>query len=115
MILIFFLKMLQRFLGFLEYVLSPCEQLGAKIFALALVHERLLVGRPIVFGFGQHSHLLLVFILGRFVPPPPSGRLIYVRPPTDNIRLVFPVRPDFHDNSMTSAKMRRSHWLHSEY
>src|SRR5262245_8761907 len=58
MILIFFLKMLQCFLGLLEYVLPPREQLGAKIFALALVHERLLVGRPIVFGFGQHSHLL---------------------------------------------------------
>src|SRR5262245_28287292 len=54
MILIFFLKMLQCFLGLLEYVLPPREQLGAKIFALALVHERLLVRRPIVFGFGQH-------------------------------------------------------------
>src|SRR6185369_6762233 len=109
MILILLLKMLQRFLGFLEYVLSPGEQLGAKIFPLALVHKRLLVGRPIVFGFGQHSHLLPDFYSWAcVVPPPPSGRLIYVRQPPDNIRLAFPIGPDLYDGSMTSAKTRQT-------
>src|SRR5215470_20262165 len=61
MILVFFLKVLQRFLGFLENVFAPREQFCAKIFALALIHERLFVGRPIVFGFGQHSHVLPCF------------------------------------------------------
>src|SRR5512143_28919 len=70
MILVFFLEMLQRFLSLLEYVLPPGEQLDAKILALALVHKRLLVGRPIVFGFGQHSHLLPDFLfLGELYRP----------------------------------------------
>src|SRR5689334_1499331 len=107
MILIFFLKVLQRFFGFLEYVLSPGEQLGAKVFALALVHKRLLVGRPIIFRFGQHPTYSLIFFVGRVVPPPPSGRLIYVRQPADNIRLLFPRRPEFGDSSRTSRKRVR--------
>ena len=70
MILIFFLKVLQRFLGLLENIFSPCEQLSAKIFALPFVHERLLVGRPIVFGFGQHpTYSLFLLFLGSHRPP----------------------------------------------
>src|SRR5262245_29281638 len=81
MILIFLLKMLQRFLGLLEYVLSPHEQLGAKIIALAFVHERLFVRRPVVFGFGQHSHLLPGFC--SWAPcTAPSERQAYIRPST---------------------------------
>ena len=61
--------------------LPPGEQLGAKIFALALVHKRLLVGRPIVFGFGQHSHLLPVsYSWARRSTP--SERQAYIRPST---------------------------------
>src|SRR5262249_55211839 len=50
MILVFFLKVLQCFLGFLENILPPSKQLRAKIFALALVHKRFLVGWSIIFG-----------------------------------------------------------------
>src|SRR4029079_8805333 len=54
MILIFFLKVLQCFLGFLEDVLSPREESRTRIFALPFVHDRLFVGWPIIFGLGQH-------------------------------------------------------------
>src|SRR5262249_39573102 len=50
----------------------------------------------------------LIFVLGRLAPPPPSGWLIYVRQPADNIRMVFPTWPDLRDSSMTSARMRRA-------
>jgi hypothetical protein len=60
MILVFFLEVLQCFLGFLEDVFSPHEQLCAKILALALIHKRLFIGRPIVLGFGQHPTYSLV-------------------------------------------------------
>src|SRR5262245_15584197 len=47
-ILILVLQMLQSFLGLLQNVVLPVEQLLAEILPLALVHERLFVGRPVV-------------------------------------------------------------------
>src|SRR5262245_13643225 len=99
MVLIFFLKVQQRFLGFLENIFPPGEQLRAKIFALALVHERLLVGWPIIFILGQHS-LLPVFVLARSRSPS-RGWLIYVRQSADNIGVRPPGRRDLYDSSMT--------------
>src|SRR5579871_389235 len=52
MILAFILQMLQRFFGLLENVLPPIQELLAKIFALAVVHERLFVTRPVFLVFG---------------------------------------------------------------
>src|SRR6185312_2175426 len=54
MVLVLFLKMLEGLLGFLQDVLAPGQQFRAKVFALALIHERLLVGGPIALGFRQH-------------------------------------------------------------
>src|SRR5262245_43471578 len=103
MILVFFLEVLQRFLGFLENIFAPGEELHAKIFALALVHERLLVGWPIAFVFGQHSGVLPDFLFLGALFAPSRGRLIYANYRADNI----PVRqrhvPDFGDTSMTSV------------
>src|SRR5262245_47759899 len=48
MILILILKMLQRLLRFLQDILFPVEQLLAEVLPLPLVHEGLLVGRPVV-------------------------------------------------------------------
>ena len=61
MILVLVLEMLQRLLGLLEDVLPPVEQLLAEILPLALVHERLFVGRPIV--------LVLSRLACPFLPP----------------------------------------------
>jgi hypothetical protein len=47
MVLVLVLEMLQRLLGYLEYILPPGEQLVAEILPLALVHERLFVGGPV--------------------------------------------------------------------
>ena len=70
MILVFFLQMLQRFLGFLENIFPPREQLRAEILALALVHERLFIGRPIVLGLGQHpTYSLVSFVFRRECRP----------------------------------------------
>src|SRR5690349_25054393 len=44
------MQVLQRFLGFLEDVLTPSHQLFAEVVPLALVHEGLFVGRPVVFA-----------------------------------------------------------------
>ncbi len=53
---VLFLKSLQRNLQFAEDIVLPCQQLGAKIFALALVHERLFFGGPVVLQlFQMHS------------------------------------------------------------
>src|SRR6476646_1733538 len=46
----FVLQVLERLLGRAEDLLAPSEQLAPEIGALALVHERLIVGGPIVFG-----------------------------------------------------------------
>src|SRR5262249_23940161 len=73
MILVFFLKVLQCYLGFLENILPPSKQLRAKIFALALVHKRFLVGWSIIFGFCQHCHLIPVFVFARSRSPPAAG------------------------------------------
>src|SRR4029453_7032602 len=81
--------MLQCFFGFLEYIFSPGEQFCPKIFALALVHKWLFVRRPILLGFGQHSYQLPGLLLFSTGQPPCVGRLIYIRPPVDNIRVRF--------------------------
>src|SRR4029077_2731720 len=107
MILIFLLEVLQSFLGFLEDILPPDEQFHAKIFALALVHKRLFVGRPVILGFGQHfpptpcffcSWALRVTLL--------RGWLIYVHSPADNIGVRPLSWPDIDDNSMTCGEWR---------
>src|SRR5262245_62057915 len=46
----FVLKMLERLFGRAQDLIPPAEQLAPEIGALALVHERLIVGGPIVFG-----------------------------------------------------------------
>src|SRR6478609_4901911 len=46
----FVLQVLERLLGRAEDLLAPSEQLAPEIGALPLVHERLIVGRPIVLG-----------------------------------------------------------------
>src|SRR5262245_11813030 len=48
MILVLVLEMLQRLLGLLQDFLLPGEKLLAEVLPLALVHERLFVGGPIV-------------------------------------------------------------------
>src|SRR3569623_609805 len=58
MILVLFLQVLQGFLGFLEDVFAPGQELRAKVIALALVHERLFVRRPVVFVLRQHPTAL---------------------------------------------------------
>src|SRR5580704_6858356 len=55
MILALILEMLQRLLGLLEDVLAPIEQLQPEILPLALVHERLFVGRPVQPLHRQHA------------------------------------------------------------
>src|SRR5689334_9878819 len=55
MVLVLVLKMLERLLGFLQDVLAPREQLAAEVLPLALVHERLFLGRPVRFFF-FHAH-----------------------------------------------------------
>src|SRR5262249_13158085 len=104
MILIFFLEMLQRFLGLLEDVLPPRGQLRAEVLALTLIHERLFIGRPVVLGFGQHpTYSLTSFVFRRGVSPAPRGRLIYGHRRADNIQ-VRPGSPkDLNDGSMTSG------------
>src|ERR1700681_148500 len=46
-ILVLVLKVLEGFLRLLENILLPRQQLLAEVVPLALVHERLLIGRPI--------------------------------------------------------------------
>src|SRR6478672_10265922 len=46
----FVLQVLERLLGRAEDLLAPSEQLAPEIGALPLIHERLIVGRPIVLG-----------------------------------------------------------------
>jgi hypothetical protein len=46
----FVLQVLERLFGRAEDLLPPAKQLAPEIGALALVHERLIVGGPIVFG-----------------------------------------------------------------
>ena len=82
-----FLKMLQGFLCLLQDIFSPGEQFGTEILALPLVHERLLVRGPIIFDLRQHSTYSLSFSGSWLRLPTLSGRLIYVRSPTDNIPL----------------------------
>ena len=48
MILVLILKMLQRLLRLLEYLVLPRQELVAKVLALALVHKWLFVGRSVV-------------------------------------------------------------------
>jgi len=47
-ILILVLEMLQRLLGLFQEFLLPLGQLLAEVFPLALVHERLVLGRTVV-------------------------------------------------------------------
>src|ERR1700722_161786 len=56
MILVLVLEVLQRLLGFLEDVLAPGQELVAEVLPLAVSHERLFFGRPVVFFFfGAHA------------------------------------------------------------
>src|SRR5215510_9457795 len=48
MILIFILQVLQSFLCLLQNIVLPVEQLLAEVLPLAIVHERLFVGWPVV-------------------------------------------------------------------
>src|SRR6185437_7481458 len=82
MILVFFLKVQQRFLGLLEDVFPPGEQLDAKILALPLVHERLFVRRPIIFGLSQHFPPTPCFFCSWGHTVPPYARQAYIRPST---------------------------------
>src|SRR5262245_44127656 len=72
MILILVLQMLQRLLGLLQNVVLPVEQLLAEVLALALVHEWLFVGRPVILVrqtgvpiLGGGALLLVICILVR--------------------------------------------------
>jgi hypothetical protein len=59
MILVVVLEVLQRLLGLLEDILPPVEQLQPEVLALALVHERLTVRRPIDFVEGPDAFAVL--------------------------------------------------------
>src|SRR6478609_3664158 len=50
---VLFLQGLQRDSRFAEDLVLPCQQLGAKIIALAVVHERLFFGGPVVLQLFQ--------------------------------------------------------------
>src|SRR5260370_41190547 len=58
-ILVLGLKMGERFLGLLEDFLLPSDELLAEILPLALVHERLFVGRSIELGLVQYPAAVL--------------------------------------------------------
>jgi hypothetical protein len=51
------LQMLQRLLGGAENLVAPIEELAAEIGPLHLIHERLVIRRPIILG----ESLLLFF------------------------------------------------------
>src|SRR5258707_5997326 len=59
-ILVLGLKMGERFLGLLEDFLLPSDELLAEILPLALVHERLFVGRSIELGLVQYRATVLL-------------------------------------------------------
>src|ERR1035437_5109801 len=105
MVLVLLLQMQERLLGLLQDVFPPCEQLQAEIVPLALVHERLLVGRQIRLGFssGQYPpHSLTSFVLGATICPP-RGRLIYACQAPDNIRVKLTAWTDYCYSSVTYA------------
>src|SRR5687768_2398345 len=56
MIDVLVLQLDQRRLRLAQYFLFPCEQLGAEIIALTLVHERLLLRGPIGLLLLRHRH-----------------------------------------------------------
>ncbi len=60
MILVLGLEMGQRLLGLFEDLLLPREQLLAEILPLALIHERLFVGRSVDLGLVQYSGAILL-------------------------------------------------------
>src|SRR5450756_1240022 len=85
MVLVLLLQMKERLLGLLQDVFPPCEQLQAEIVPLALVHERLLVGRQIRLGFssGQHpTHSLTSFVLGATICSRAAGLYTRAKPRT---------------------------------
>src|SRR5674476_985776 len=97
MVLVLLLQMQERLLGLLQDVFPPCEQLQAEIVPLALVHERLLVGRQIRLGFssGQHpTHSLTSFVLGATICPRAADlylSLIHISEPTRQAEISYAV------------------------
>src|SRR5829696_649960 len=84
MVLVFVLKMLQRFPGFLEDFLLPGEQFVAEMLPLPLVHERLFIRWPIVSVFlcgDLHSGCSVHFDFSVFFPRrvPPRGHAYIAR------------------------------------
>ena len=108
MVLVLVLKVLQCVARFFQDFVLPDEQLGAEIFALALVHERLFLGRPVAVeampvllsrprrGFFRRPGLL--FFLPQHPTATPStapaagGELIAIGRPADNSEVGHPTR-----------------------
>src|SRR5262249_28529139 len=51
MVLVLVLQVLQRFPGLAQDVLAPCQESLAEVLPLAVVHEWLFVGRPVILFF----------------------------------------------------------------
>src|SRR3954454_5004510 len=62
MVLILIVEMLERLLGFFDYVLLPGEQLRAEVLPLALIHERLFVGGSVIPDFFSQPRVSVPFI-----------------------------------------------------
>src|SRR5262245_13848102 len=89
--------MSQRFFGLLEDFLLPIDELLAEILPLALVHERLFVGRSIELGFILYR--AAVFLRRHCNPvrksePPARGASLYRAARWRTIR-EFAMRPNF--------------------
>src|SRR3954464_16034732 len=84
MVLVLILEVLEGLLGLLQDVFPPSQQLGAEILPLAVIHERLFFGRPVMFFFIRAHALHSVHLTNSPCEPGSRGRLIATTSGRDN-------------------------------